>query len=150
LHLRNWDAAAEGEGVRLVAQGVYVGTGMLAADKDARCPRARSRSFGTKLVLVVAVQEVRITGQFVGRVDRHTVGTWLLEVEYALRCVPHALSSPVAYALRISVAGLGAGVNVFRGLFPPPYAAKVTHMGKPHGRTERWASIHPVSFGPSA
>src|SRR5215213_10682519 len=84
---------------------------MLAEDKDARGPRARPCYLGTVLVLMVAVEEVRVAGLFVGRVDRHPLCTRLLKVEYALRPILQVLSSCVVYTLRTSVAGSGAGVN---------------------------------------
>ena len=49
------DATVEGEGIGLVAQGVDVGAGVLAANDDPRGPRTRPRLIGAVLVLVVAV-----------------------------------------------------------------------------------------------
>jgi hypothetical protein len=50
LDLRNGDAAAEGEGVSLVAEGVDVGAGVLAADEDAGGARARAVLLGAVVV----------------------------------------------------------------------------------------------------
>ncbi len=83
LHLPDRDAATERECVGLVGEGVYVGAGVLAADKDPGRPRARARLVGAVLILVVAVQQVRVAGLLVGRVDGHRRRAWLLKVEDA-------------------------------------------------------------------
>lgn len=66
-----------------MAEGVYVGTGVLAADDDARRSRAWAGLLGVVLVLVMAVEQVRVTGLFVSGVDRHVGGARLFQVEDA-------------------------------------------------------------------
>ena len=80
LHLLNRDTAAERESVGLVAEGVYVGSGVLAADKNPGRSGARTRLVGAVLVLVVPMQEVGVAGLFVGGVDGHLRGARLLQM----------------------------------------------------------------------
>jgi hypothetical protein len=75
------DAVVERESVRLVAEGVYVGAGVLAADDDPGGSGARPGFFGSVLVLVVAVQEIGVTGLLVGGMDGHPHRARLLQVE---------------------------------------------------------------------
>ena len=84
LHLLNRDAATEREGVGLVAEGVYVGSGVLAADKNPGRSGARTCFVGAVLVLVVPMQEVGVAGLVVGGVDGHLRGARLLQIEDAV------------------------------------------------------------------
>ena len=76
-------AAVEHEGVGLVAEGVYVGAGVLPTDDDPGGAGARPGFFGPVLVFVVAVEQVNVTRLLVGRVDGHLRRARLLEIEHA-------------------------------------------------------------------
>src|SRR5919199_2665062 len=76
-------AAVEHEAIGLVAEGVYVGAGVLGADYDPGGAGARPFLLRPVLVLVVAVQEVGVAGLHVRGMDGHPGRTRLLEVERA-------------------------------------------------------------------